>query len=57
MKLQIVPGSGNGWEKFGLRTRGNVGTVFALSPLDYEDEKQKRGLRFLVEVTDKVSTY
>lgn len=47
--------SGWGWEFFGIRASGSVGEVFAIKPLDYENERQRQGFRFLVQVTDKVS--
>lgn len=53
--LQVVEGSGWGWQHFGMRTQGIVGQLFACQTLDYEDAAQRRGFRFMVQVTDRVS--
>ena len=47
--------SGWGWQHFGVRTVGTAGHLHALRTLDYEDEAQRRGFRFMVQVTDRVS--
>lgn len=51
----MVEGSGWGWEHFGLRTAGGAGQLFARKTLDFEDETHRRGFRFMVQVTDRVS--
>ncbi|XP_071513389.1 putative neural-cadherin 2 isoform X2 [Panulirus ornatus] len=50
---RVVEVSGWGWQHFGMRTNGTVGQLFALQTLDYEDPAQRRGFRFMVQVTDR----
>ncbi|KAK4295368.1 hypothetical protein Pmani_032058, partial [Petrolisthes manimaculis] len=50
---RVVEGSGWGWEHFGVRTEGRVGQVYAKKTLDFEDPAQRRGFRFMVQVTDR----
>lgn len=38
-----------------MRTVGNIGELYALQPLDFEDPAHRRGFRFMVQVTDRVS--
>ena len=52
----MVEQSGWGWEMFGVRTVGKTGHVYARAPLDYEDPAQRRGFRFMLQVTDRVSS-
>ncbi|XP_050716089.1 putative neural-cadherin 2 isoform X2 [Eriocheir sinensis] len=52
---RVVPGSGPGWENFGMRSLGSSGQLFALRNLDYEEESHRRGFRFMVQVTDQGS--
>lgn len=55
--LQVVEESGWGWEHFGVRTAGGaVGQLYATKTLDYEAETHRRGFKFMVQVTDKVSS-
>lgn len=56
LSVQVVEGSGWGWEHFGVRTEGRAGQVYAKRTLDYEDPAQRRGFRFMVQVTDRVSS-
>ncbi|KAK7080331.1 Cadherin, partial [Halocaridina rubra] len=52
---RVVEGSGWGWQYFDMRTSGNIGELYVKSPLDYEDPSHRRGFRFMVQVTDRVS--
>ena len=47
--------SGWGWEHFGIRSKGSVGELYALKTLDYEDAAHRRGFKFMIQVTDRVS--
>ena len=47
--------SGWGWQLFSVRSVGAVGELYALQTLDYEDETHRRGFKFMVQVTDRVS--
>ncbi|XP_066961725.1 neural-cadherin-like [Macrobrachium rosenbergii] len=51
--FRIVKDSGPGWDRFGIRSSGASGQLYALQKLDYEDEGHRRGFRFMVQVTDK----
>ncbi|KAK8754586.1 hypothetical protein OTU49_016766, partial [Cherax quadricarinatus] len=50
---RVVESSGWGWQHFGMRTEGVMGHLFANKTLDYEDAAQRRGFRFMVQVTDR----
>ncbi|CAL4133360.1 unnamed protein product, partial [Meganyctiphanes norvegica] len=50
---RIVNASGWGWEHFDVRSHGSVGELYAIKPLDYEDDAHRRGFRFMVQVTDR----
>ena len=50
----MVEASGWGWDLFDIRTVDSVGELYAIRPLDYEDETHRKGFKFLVEITDKV---
>ncbi|XP_042240879.1 putative neural-cadherin 2 [Homarus americanus] len=54
--LQVVPGSGRGWERFQLEGRqeggGPGGDLRALTALDYENPEHRRGFSFRVQVSD-----
>jgi len=54
--IQVVPGSGRGWQLVELvgRLDGSAAELRALEPLDYEDKNQRLGLKFQVQVTDQV---
>ena len=56
--VQVVPGSGRGWQMF--RVEGGKGTqptgnLMSVEPLDYEDPDHRQGFTFRVQVTDRVS--
>ncbi|XP_064077719.1 LOW QUALITY PROTEIN: neural-cadherin-like [Macrobrachium nipponense] len=51
--FRIVKDSGPGWDRFGIRSSGASGQLYALQKLDYEDEGHRKGFRFMVQVTDK----
>ncbi|XP_068212828.1 putative neural-cadherin 2 [Palaemon carinicauda] len=51
--FRVVEESGNGWDHFDIRTSGNVGHLYASQTLDFEDERHRKGFRFLIQVTDK----
>lgn len=53
---QVVEDSGWGWQLFSVRSVGAVGELYALQTLDYEDETHRRGFKFMVQVTDRVSS-
>ena len=57
MQIQVVEASGWGWDLFDIRTVGSVGEIFAKKTLDYEEETHRKGFKFLVQVTDKVSLH
>ncbi|XP_037782795.1 putative neural-cadherin 2 [Penaeus monodon] len=50
---RVLEDSGWGWQHFGMRTVGNIGELYALQPLDFEDPAHRRGFRFMVQVTDR----
>ncbi|XP_068228176.1 neural-cadherin-like [Palaemon carinicauda] len=50
---RVVEESGWGWAHFGIRSYGNSGYLYALKNLDYEDEMQRKGFKFMIQVTDK----
>lgn len=55
--LQVVPGSGHGWQLFRVEERrvgAPGGDLRPVAPLDYENPDHRRGFRFRVEVTDMV---
>lgn len=52
---QVLEESGWGWQFFSVRTEGAVGELFAHKTLDFEDPAQRRGFRFMIQVTDRVS--
>ncbi|XP_042205076.1 uncharacterized protein LOC121854466 [Homarus americanus] len=52
---RVVEASGWGWQHFGMRTEGTAGHLVAIKTLDYEDQAQRQGFRFMVQVTDRVS--
>ncbi|XP_068208342.1 cadherin-related hmr-1-like [Palaemon carinicauda] len=51
--FRIVEDSGPGWDRFGIRSSGASGQLYARQKLDYEDEGHRLGFRFIVQVTDK----
>lgn len=52
-----MAGSGSGWQLVHLTSRpdGRGAELRAKVPFDFEDEEQRKGLRFQVQVTDQVS--
>ncbi|XP_045138941.1 putative neural-cadherin 2 isoform X2 [Portunus trituberculatus] len=50
---RVVDESGWGWEHFKIRTVGAVGQLYPVRTLDYEDERHRRGFKFMVQVTDR----
>ncbi|XP_064115232.1 putative neural-cadherin 2 [Macrobrachium nipponense] len=50
---RVVEESGWGWTHFGVRSFGTSGYLYALRNLDYEDEMQRKGFKFMIQVTDK----
>nr|XP_045603724.1 putative neural-cadherin 2 isoform X2 [Procambarus clarkii]XP_045603725.1 putative neural-cadherin 2 isoform X2 [Procambarus clarkii] len=50
---RVVEASGWGWQHFSMRTEGTSGHLYAGRTLDYEDAAQRRGFRFMVQVTDR----
>ncbi|XP_066955765.1 LOW QUALITY PROTEIN: putative neural-cadherin 2 [Macrobrachium rosenbergii] len=50
---RVVEESGWGWAHFGIRSFGTSGYLYALKNLDYEDEMQRKGFKFMIQVTDK----
>nr|XP_053627994.1 putative neural-cadherin 2 [Cherax quadricarinatus] len=52
---RVVEESGWGWQHFAMRTEADKGQLFAIKTLDYENVEQRRGFRFMVQVTDRVS--
>lgn len=53
--LQVVPGSGYGWERFAVAAgRNHSGALQALNPLDYEDPSQRQIFKFKIQVSDQV---
>ncbi|XP_063874461.1 putative neural-cadherin 2 isoform X1 [Scylla paramamosain] len=53
LHYRVEPRSGLGWDKFGVRSSGSSGQLFALKSLDYEQENHRRGFMFRVQVTDQ----
>ncbi|XP_064105899.1 putative neural-cadherin 2 isoform X2 [Macrobrachium nipponense] len=51
--FRVVKDSGPGWNLFGIRSSGASGQLYALQPLDYEDDIHRQGFRFMVQVTDR----
>lgn len=39
-----------------MRSVGAVGQLYATKTLDYENDTHRRGFKFMVQVTDRVST-
>lgn len=55
--LQIVDGSGKGWDLFFLSAGNSTGShLHSKIRLDYENPNHRGGFRFQVQVSDKVST-
>lgn len=52
---QVVEASGWGWDHFDIRTVGTYGELYAIRTLDYENPLHRRGFKFMVQVTDRVS--
>ncbi|XP_050721664.1 putative neural-cadherin 2 isoform X2 [Eriocheir sinensis] len=50
---RVLKESGWGWEHFAMRTVGAVGQLYPAKTLDYENERQREGFRFMVQVTDR----
>lgn len=50
----MLKSSGLGWDHFDIRTKNGVGELYAIKPLDYENELHRKGFKFQVQVTDRV---
>ncbi|XP_064106311.1 putative neural-cadherin 2 [Macrobrachium nipponense] len=50
---RVVEDSGWGWAHFGIRSARSSGLLYARKTLDFEDDMQRRGFNFMVQVTDR----
>ncbi|XP_045131274.1 putative neural-cadherin 2 isoform X2 [Portunus trituberculatus] len=50
---RVLENSGWGWQYFAMRTEGSAGQLYARETLDFEDPAQRRGFRFMIQVTDR----
>ena len=52
--MQVIESSGFGADKFTMvRNNDGTGSLKVVQPLDYEDEQQRNGFRFRIQVNDK----
>ena len=52
--MQVIESSGFGADKFTMvRNSDGTGSLKVVQPLDYEDEQQRNGFRFRIQVNDK----
>ncbi|XP_066968094.1 putative neural-cadherin 2 [Macrobrachium rosenbergii] len=50
---RVVEDSGWGWAHFGVRSARSSGLLYARKTLDFEDDMQRRGFNFMIQVTDR----